>query len=373
MQRRVRRVGMPMISILVLIALLMVPMVGASASPSQPQDAAGEITSLQDGVKVAADRPWTEAEMAAAIPYPLPTVKDSTVVVDMLEPAAEAGEAGFIPGSLPEGEALEAVVEVDSPLMELTAGEGVEGYTYPPPYTRFEVFTGIAGNNRYVLYPYVTVGKVFFRQRGVSYVCSASSAGRHAILTAGHCVHDGSNSTAGWSTNVVFVPAYRNGTSPRQQWTASWLATKSAWYQSANLRYDLGGAVLYKRNNQMLSQVVGNLGFAYNQPYELHWNVFGYPAASPFNGMLMWSCQASFAYQGTHGSSGPRTKGIGCDMTGGSSGGPWVWKFSGGSGATNYLNGVTSYRRTGYSQELYSPHFDSSSLSLRDLVVNGNP
>jgi V8-like Glu-specific endopeptidase len=356
---------MPMISTLVLIALLLVPMVGASASPSQPngqaQDATGEITSLQDGVKVAASQPWTKEEMLAAIPYPFPTEKDSAAVVDVIVPAAEVGETGFIPGGLPQGESLEAVVEVAGPLMEVTAGESVEGYSYPP------------GNNRYVLYPYVTVGKLFFRQRGVSYVCSASAAGRNAILTAGHCVHDGSNSTAGWSSNVVFVPAYRNGTSPRGQWTASWLATKTAWYQSSNFRYDLGGAVLYKRNNQTISQVVGYLGFAWNQSYDLHWNVFGYPAGAPFNGQLMWTCQASLAYQGTPSGSGPRTKGIGCDMTGGSSGGPWIWKFSGGSGATNYLNGVTSYRRSGYSQELYSPHFDSTSKSLRDLVVNGNP
>ena len=55
-------------------------------------------------------------------------------------------------------------------------------------------------------------------------------------------------------------------------------------------------------------------------------------------------------------------------MTGGTSGGPWVWQF----GTGNYLNGVNSFRRTGYSQELFAPYFDTAIKDLKDCLVIEN-
>lgn len=45
--------------------------------------------------------------------------------------------------------------------------------------------------NKYEEMPYKLTGKVFFVQDGKNYVCSASSAGNNAVLTAGHCVSNG--------------------------------------------------------------------------------------------------------------------------------------------------------------------------------------
>jgi len=84
----------------------------------------------------------------------------------------------------------------------------------------------------------------------------------------------------------------------------------------------------------------------------------------------MQQCESSFAYQDSPSSSGLPTQGVGCDQTGGTSGGPWVLQF----GSGNYLNGENSYRRiingVLQSQELFSPHFTDSAKSLKDLLTS---
>ena len=76
--------------------------------------------------------------------------------------------------------------------------------------------------------------------------------------------------------------------------------------------------------------------------------------------------EASFAYDGTVGCK-PKPVGMGNDLTGGSSGGPWVWRF----GTANYLNGNNSYRRKGNSEEMFSPYFGNHAKSLWDELKKG--
>src|SRR5438270_13205790 len=61
----------------------------------------------------------------------------------------------------------------------------------------------------------------------------------------------------------------------------------------------------------------------------------------------------------------PPTIEIGCSMTGGCSGGPWVI----GLGSTNYVNGHNSYRPNNQPLEIYSPYFGDNAHSLMQLVV----
>lgn len=370
MKLELRRPAWLAISALLLASLLLAGIGGpAAATPPKPVlsgENGGVITSERDGVDVTAARPWTEAEMRAAKPYPLPEVeaKALTEAIENIEKELAAGPAGAIPGALPRGEP--APSGTGTQLLNIEPGVGLTGYGYPPPYTRFQVFTGIAAPDTYTLGPYVTVGKLFFKQRGSSYVCSAASIRRYAIWTAGHCVHDGSNSSAGWSTDVVFVPAYLNNSRPRQTWSAKTVATSTYWYSRGNpngLRYDFGAAGLLKNGSSGIGDIVGYLGFAWDWGYQQHWNDFGYPAQSPFNGETMHTCQASYAYSLSYGNIGPTTQAIGCDMTGGCSGGPWILQF----GTNNYLNGDNSYRRSGYSKELNSPHFTSGTGSAKVL------
>jgi len=274
---------------------------------------------------------------------------------------AALDEASFEVAEDPEGgKIVEGGMPDESPLADADPQATSGGYNYPPPFTRYEVFTP------YTQYPYRTIGKLFFRRGGRSYVCSAASIGNNAIYTAGHCLHAGNNSSSGWATNVVFVPGYRDGNAPYGQWQARQLFVRTAWYRhgiSKGLAQDMGGAILYPKSGRKISQRVGWLGFAWNWSRYQHWAQHGYPAASPFNGRRLIANYSSYAYQGSVGAN-PRPTGVGSDLTGGSSGGPWILRF----GTANYVNGVNSYRRRSRPQEMFSPYFDNNAKSLFDTI-----
>ena len=295
---------------------------------------------------------WTAAAMEAATPCDVIEVDEDAIAAE--QAATEGEEDRLIPGGEPE--------DLSEPQPE-SGDIDLLGYGYPAPFSRWENFAD------YKLYPYRTVGKLFFKQGGGSYVCSASSIGGCAIITAGHCVHQGNNSSAGWSKDVAFVPAYRDGVAPYGVWPARYLVTRTQWYKngiSKGLSEDIGGAVLHKQGGKSISQRVGWLGFAWNWSREQHWLSMGYPAAAPFNGQRQWINAASFAYNGNVGAS-PAPVGMGNDLTGGCSGGPWIWQF----GAGNYVNGVNSYRRSSKPKELFSPYFGDAAKALYDTLKKG--
>ncbi len=126
------------------------------------------------------------------------------------------------------------------------------------------------------------------------------------------------------------------------------------------------------------------LPFVANAARGQHWHILGYPqgardlAQTPpgpqFDGKHIEICAAAFAT--TDLPSGnpdlPATNGVGCDQTGGTSGGPWVVDFSGVGGATNFLNGNNSYRYNSPNPpenlKLYSPYFGDGAVNLRNAA-----
>jgi hypothetical protein len=190
-------------------------------------------------------------------------------------------------------------------------------------------------------------------------------------------MHAGNGDTLnGWSYNVAFVPAYKNGSAPYGTWYANNnnLWSLNGWINSGDLRYDMGGAVLNTNSGYKISQVVGNLGFAWNQSVNLHWFQFGYPAAAPFNGSLLFTNASSYAYSDTSFGAAPYPVGVGNDLTGGSSGGPWIWKFKGTGGASNYVNGHNSYKYLpDYPLGMFSPYFGDGAYNLWSAIVSDVP
>ncbi|MEJ1191732.1 trypsin-like serine peptidase [Pseudarthrobacter sp. CCNWLW207] len=194
------------------------------------------------------------------------------------------------------------------------------------------------------------IGKVFFTLAGSNYVCSGNavvSNNKSTVSTAGHCLNEGPGAFA---TNFIFVPAYLNGAAPYGKWTAKALYAPAQWSNDGNMQYDTGFAVMNTLNGNFLSDVVNESGVEFNAARGLTYKAYGYPAASPFNGESLKSCYGPASNDPNN----PQflTQGISCDMTGGSSGGPWFI----GSNAGGLQNSINSY---GYSRSpvMYGPYW----------------
>jgi V8-like Glu-specific endopeptidase len=245
-----------------------------------------------------------------------------------------------------------------------------------------------AHNSTLTVYPYSTIGKLFFTQRGTNFVCSASVINRSTLATAGHCVHDGSNSAAGWSTNVLFCPSFLNGqNAARGCWAHTALATSFQWFNAANIDRDYGCIVTRTTGTRVANRVgnvTGWLGRAWNFASRQAELAFGYPQAAPFNGQTLQVAASTEWYQLNRNTSEAQlSKYIGNDMTGGSSGGPWTLNWTGNNErtdtdassitdpfqsatATPFLNGINSHKRCTtagcpagsiFTQEMGSPQF----------------
>ncbi|WP_026537845.1 trypsin-like serine peptidase [Arthrobacter sp. 9MFCol3.1] len=201
--------------------------------------------------------------------------------------------------------------------------------------------------------PVPHIGKVFFTLGGTNYVCSGnsvSSGNKSTVSTAGHCVNEGPGAFA---TKFTFVPAYLNGAAPYGKWTARALYAPTQWSSSGDMTYDTGFAVMSTLNGQYLSDVVGGSGLQFNAARGLTYKSYGYPAAAPFNGESLKSCSGT----ATNDPYNPQfnTQGIPCNMTGGSSGGPWFI----GTSASGYQNSINSYGYGSNSTKMYGPYWGS--------------
>ncbi|MGV0111744.1 trypsin-like serine peptidase [Arthrobacter sp. CP30] len=197
------------------------------------------------------------------------------------------------------------------------------------------------------------IGKVFFTQGGQNYVCSGNSVqsgNQSVVATAGHCTHD---LATGFVTNFVFVPAYNNGAAPYGKFTARSLVAASEWVSRNDINYDGAFAVMNTLNGRTLSATVGASSIGFNMARGLNYTAYGYPAASPFNGERLYSCTGTATADRI---GGTQSQGIPCDMTGGSSGGPWFV----GSGSGGTQNSVNSFGYSTQKNVMYGPYFGSS-------------
>ena len=283
---------------------------GATAAPAEEKDKNASVTSaVLDAAGVA--EYWTADRMRSAIP-----------------------------GDVLAGKALERGNRSSSAIVEKGKNSQVKATKGKPTIAQSEV-------------PVSHIGKVFFTLGGSNYVCSdnaVSSTNGSTVSTAGHCLNEGPGAFA---TKFIFVPAYENGAAPYGQWTAKSLHAPTQWSGSGDMAYDTGFAVMNRdASNRTLTEVVGGSGVAFNQPRGLAYKSFGYPAASPFNGETLKSCTGT----ATNDPNNPQfgTQGISCDMTGGSSGGPWFI----GTDSSGLQNSVNSY---GYNRSavMYGPFWGS--------------
>jgi hypothetical protein len=318
---------------------------------------------------------WTRARMRAAKPISVITVspKASRGVAVSARPA---GKPGRVAGGLPAG--VHAPAAAASPMASPSslASPQTLQFTYPFPYDIYYVLPGL-----YQVFPYQLNGKLFFTNDGGDYVCSATSVASSSgttdedeIWTAGHCAAN-TNGTHEWDSSAIFIPAYngdRTGSSldPYGEFVYTGDGeTTSAWLNNGDFSEDEAAMIVgdSTTTGKTLGNAVGYAGFAWNEPVDEQFSAIGYPAASPYNGNIMWqdwgATGGQVCFSGEADSVCPI--GIGSPMTGGSSGGAWWidWDVY----SPNYIDGHNDFKLTSPSQPLamYSPYQDTLSNEVR--------
>jgi V8-like Glu-specific endopeptidase len=231
-----------------------------------------------------------------------------------------------------------------------------------------------------------TTGKVLFSLSGNYYVCSASlvndtRANYSVVLTAAHCVYD--NEGAGqFAQNWMFIPNYDampepltlNGSFCTETlhgcWTASALVLHNGFasaggFNSTAITHDFAFAVLGPGgHNGTQADTLGSHGIAFTDVAKgTQVFAFGYPHASPYNGTDLVYCAGGADFDTRL---ARLTYKLRCDMTGGSSGGPWYHTFDKATG-TGVAMSVNSYRYAGGS-DMYGPKFNSNTKAVYDTA-----
>lgn len=209
-----------------------------------------------------------------------------------------------------------------------------------------------------------TAGRVFFTYQGQPASCSGDAvtgANQSTVITAGHCVRLG----GAWHKDWVFVPGYHDGQAPYGKWTARRTLTTPQWEAREALDYDVGAAVVAPLGGRTLTSVVGGQGIAFNQKRRRPMYAFGYPADTPYDGSRLVYCS------GTVKDDTAKTHDLGltCDMTAGSSGGPWFLRFDETTG-TGIQNSVSSFKYDAAPTEMFGPYFGADAEALYHKAQN---
>jgi V8-like Glu-specific endopeptidase len=171
------------------------------------------------------------------------------------------------------------------------------------------------------------IGKLFLNGG----TCSASVvSGKNIIVTAGHCCWDRTknNWIGGWS----FAPGYNKGNAPYGVFNYANARVLNSWINNGDIASDV--CLIQLQNDSAGHSVtfyVGWLGRAWNFPANQNMNSYGYPGNIGGANNLEKCTAPSTAQPSSCGSSVLNMK---CNMTYGSSGGPWIKDL----GAGNHVN-----------------------------------
>jgi V8-like Glu-specific endopeptidase len=276
----------------------------------------------------------------------------------LLSPAAVAASARLHPAAV-AGESAAAVARYWTPQRMRTA---------PPldssPGERLTALASFTPIAEPTTPPNSVNGRLFVRQGRSRGFCSATainSASRALVLTAGHCVNSGPLGFGGgstWSSLLLFVPAYTNGTAPFGAFVAhrkSVFALKQ-WVRFGNPNFDIGAVVVAPNAEgvNVADAVGGGATIAADLSRRQTFQTFGYPGES----RAMQGCSSPYVGDDilTYRIPGPPTVAIRCHWAPGASGGGWLIE----EGRT--IDGLTSYGKRTDKVHTFGPYFSARNV-----------
>jgi V8-like Glu-specific endopeptidase len=333
----------------------------ASAQQIQESDGQTQVVSIRaSSVEIATTQElWTREAMLAAQPIVPPPLTTG----DFGEGEVQ-GPPGAIGGSRPmdrvgqqaRAEFPEEWAILDAFDAEMLKEQLDNGVLDGAPEGTAGIFDSYQ-ENRNTSYPFQAVGRLFFTTPSGSSSCTASVISpNNIIVTAAHCAYDTVSNR--WYSNWSFAPGYRNGARPYGTfpWQQAWVL--NGWINASGTvrRYDV--AVIKLRNNSSgrpVTYYTGSLGRSWNYGSVQHHFSYGYPSNIGSSQYLQTCAAESF-------SSGTDVLGMGCNMTYGSSGGPWIRVHKPYfQSSTNYVNSVVS-GGTPPAPTFYGPRFSSDNI-----------
>lgn len=231
-------------------------------------------------------------------------------------------------------------------------------------------------------------GRILFSSGGSDWICSGSvvndastSNGYSIVLTAGHCVFDG---TDGWSYNFLYLPnfdaepSYDCNTRADGCWRANLLSAHDDFVPQGfgtdeTVRVDYGFARVGLRiagsGTAELDAATGGYGLntAGVANSVTKW-AFGYPAEGRYKGKDLVYCSVPTSDDPY----GAPTWGIACNMNGGSSGGPWIVGTTNPAAYTTstLLTSVNSYSYSGLTY-MFGPKFTTETQTVFASATSG--
>jgi hypothetical protein len=244
-------------------------------------------------------------------------------------------------------------------------------------------------------------GKVYFTMAGGNWQCSGSvvsdggRSGYSMVLTAGHCAIDETNGQ--FATNWMFMPNW--DAQPATFATACTGSLYGCWTSAGGggIYAHYGFATAGSFNDQAVthdwalvvvgpggklggqldgSKSSGGVGGSYAIQFNLpgqpatvsagnRLSAFGYPAAGKYKGKDLTWCAGSI---GQDAFTDDLTWSMPCNMTGGSSGGPWFEGLNEANGSGGVLSSLNSYGYSG-DNSMYGPKFNDDAHATYNAAL----
>jgi V8-like Glu-specific endopeptidase len=192
--------------------------------------------------------------------------------------------------------------------------------------------------------------------------CSASVVSpNNIIVTAAHCCWD--RGTKNWIGGWSFAPAYNNGSAPFGVFNYSQARVLNSWINNGDIASDV--CVISLANDAHghgVTYYTGWLGRAWNFSSNQSMHALGYPGNIGGTNKLELCAAESF---GQSSGCGSDVLNMGCSMTYGSSGGPWIMDYRTGNHVNSVVHGYVSQSCTG----TFGKTFDGARFTSNNIAV----